>query len=106
MMITPGTATTIDIWFPRYSSQYTGFGEKVVLLACYKVDQGGPVIIVNFTKAKHLHGQRYAIYRHQAQQWPVDTNGKIACYSVPMSAFEEWNSPQEVKEIALSVFKD
>lgn len=98
--------TKLNIWAPRYSSAYTETEERVALLAKYKVDAGSPVIIVNFTKAKHLEGQRYCIKKTDAQQYPIDTNGKIECYAVPMSAFDSWETAQEVADIAYGVFDD
>jgi hypothetical protein len=100
------TCTRLDVWWPRYSDQYGDTGEKVALLACYKVDAGSPVIIVDFTKAKHLKGQRYAIKRSDVVSYPLDSNGKIPCYAVPMSAFDTWETAAEVRDVALSAFDD
>jgi hypothetical protein len=102
----PEKLTTLDIWFPRYSDQYKKTGEKVALLSCYKVDQASPVILVTFTKAQHLIGQRFAIKRNDAQRHPVDSNGAIACYTVPLSDFTHWDTSAEVRDIALGLFED
>lgn len=102
----PDLITHIQIWFPKYSSQYGDTGEKVALLAKYKVDQASPVFIVEFTKAKHLAGQRFAISREKAQSFPLGTNSKIDCYEVPLSAFHTWNTPSEVNDIAMEAFDD
>lgn len=102
----PHQCTTLGVWFPRYSDQYTATQEKVALLARYKVDQGSPILLVDFTKAKHLAGQRYAIYKAKAQTFPVDSNGKIDCYAVPMSALEDWQTEAEVLDIALDAFPE
>ena len=101
----PWTLTKLQIWFPKYSSAYTT-GERVALLAVYKVEQASPVIIVEFTKADHLKGQRFCIKREDAMKCPVDSNGKIACYAVPMSKLERWESAQEVAQIAEGLFSD
>ena len=102
----PHLLTKLDIWQPRYSSAYTDTNERVALLAQYKVQQASPVILINFTKAKHLMGQRFCITREAAMRYPVDSNGKIGCYAVPMSAFEQWETAAEVAQIAASVFND
>lgn len=89
--------TKLDIWYPKYSAQYTDTQDRVVLLSKYKVDHGTPIILINFTKAKHLMGQRYCISRGKAQKYPVESNGKIECYSVPMSALDTWEKASEQK---------
>lgn len=100
----PHLCTKLDIWTPRYSDAYTDTAERVALLAQYKVAQSSPVIIVNFTKAKHLAGQRFCITREAAIRYPLDSNGKIPCYAIPMSAFEGWETGAEVNEIAQALF--
>lgn len=92
----PELLTHLDIWAPRYSDQYEG-GERVALLAKYKVDQASPWIIIEFTKAKHLLGQRYCIKRSDVQSCKLDSNTKIPCYSVPMSKLEHWETVNEIK---------
>lgn len=100
----PHLCTKLDIWAPRYSDAYTATDERVALLAQYKVAQSSPVIIVDFTKAKHLKGQRFCITREAVQRYPLDSNGKIPCYAVPMSAFEGWETSAEVTAIAEALF--
>lgn len=90
--------TTLEIWMPRYSDAYKATGERVALLADYKLQQASPVVLVEFTKAKHLLGQRFCIRRDEAMRYPLDTNGKIPCRAVPMSAFEHWDSVAEVMQ--------
>lgn len=96
----PSMLTKLEVWFPKYSTQYTDKQERVVLLAKYKVDSGSPWIIIEFTKAKHLLGQRYCIKRSDAQEFPTVMNGTkktaIPCYEVPMSKLENWASVDEV----------
>lgn len=94
---TPHLCTKLPILAPRYK-------DSVALLAKYKVDQSTPIVIVEFTKAKHLLGQRYAIQKNKAIRYPVDSNGKIPCYAVPMSALGSWESSTEVAETAKNVF--
>lgn len=97
-VISKKQTTVLEVWFPRYSSAYTEVNERVALLAKYKVDQATPILIVEFTKAKHLLGQRYAIKRYDAMKYPIDSNGRIECYAVPMSAFEPYSVYGEVVE--------
>lgn len=102
----PKQLTSMEIWAPRYSSAYSETKERVALLACYKVDNATPVILVEFTKAKHLAGQRFCIYRHKAIKYPIDSNGKIPCYAVPMSAFEGYDTVDEIKNIVDNIFEE
>lgn len=102
----PKSLTKLEIWMPRYSSAYTATRERVALLAKYKVDNATPILLVEFTKAKHLIGQRFAIKRTDAQSYPVDSNGKIDCYAVPMSAFSNWETYDELYQIANNLFGD
>lgn len=92
--------STMVIWFPRYSDAYKESQERVALLAKYKVDSSQPHIIVEFSKAKHLIGQRYHIKRSEAMTYPLDNNGKIPCYAVPMSAFDYYEWASEVRDAA------
>lgn len=93
----PSLLTHLDIWAPRYSDQYAE-GERVALLAKYKVDNASPWIIIEFTKAKHLIGQRYCISRKDSQACKLDNNSKIPCYAVPMSKLENWDTVAEVNK--------
>lgn len=102
----PHLVTKLEIWTPRYSDAHKDSGERVALLAQYKVQHATPIFIVIFTKAKHLEGQRFAISRAKAASYPIDSNGKIPCYAVPLSAFEPWETGAEVAEIAESLFSE
>lgn len=99
----PHLLTRLEIWFPRYKDKWNT-DESVVLLAKYKVDQASPWILIEFTKAKHLKGQRYCISRATAQTCPLDSNTKIPCYAVPMSRLERWDTVEEVKATAEELF--
>lgn len=101
----PHLLTKIKIWFPKYSSAYTDIQERVALLAKYKVEHATPYVLVEFTDAKHLMGQRFGILRETIVGCPVVTNGKIECYEVPMSYFENWQTASEVREIAEALFE-
>jgi hypothetical protein len=100
----PHLCTKLEIWAPRYSSAYTDTNERVVLLAQYKMYHASPVVIVKFTRAKHLDGQRFCVKKEDVLRCPLDTNGKIACYAVPMSMFESWESAAEVHDLAMAAF--
>ena len=100
----PHLTTKIPIWSPRYKDKYGDLDEPVVLIAKYKVHHATSVMIIEFTKAKHLIGQRFAISRDKAQRYPIDSNGKIPCYAVPLSALEPYDTAQEILEIANEVF--
>ena len=102
----PHLLTKLEIWQPRYSDKYTDKNERVALIAKYKVEHATGVVLVEFTKAKHLEGQRFAIKRDDIMRCTLDSNGKVPCYAVPMSLFSNWQTTQEVVEIANNVFED
>ena len=102
----PHTCTKLEVWTPRYHDKKDGEGEWIALVAKYKVDQASPIIIVDFTKAKHLKGQRYAIRKDKAQSYPIETNTKIECYAIPLSAFDTWETAAEVRDLAFDAFPD
>lgn len=102
----PHTCTKLVIWQPKYSAAYGVAGERVALLAAYKVRHATSTIIIEFTKAKHLEGQRFAIKREDAMRFPIDSNGKIDCYAVPMSALVIWESGAEVLAIVNEIFRE
>ena len=66
----------IEIWQPRYK-------DNRVLIAAHKVEDGVNEII--FTKAKHLEGVVFTIEGDEIRSCPLESNGKIDCYSVPLS---------------------
>lgn len=69
----------IDIWTPRYH-------DNVVLIATYRVKSGENQI--QFTKANHLKGMIFKAMGEDIRKCPIDTNGRIECYAVPMSMLE------------------
>ena len=69
-----------------------------------KVDHATGVIRIVFTKAKHLEGQKFAIYRKDAMKYPVGTNGKAPMYEVPFSALSTWESTGSIKETVERLF--
>ena len=69
----------IKIWEPRYH-------DRVVLIAKHKVRNGTNTII--FTKCKSLKGKTFTMTGEYIRSCPLDSNGKIPCYAVPLREFE------------------
>lgn len=69
---------TIEIWQPRYK-------DGIVLVAKYKVGVNNRII---FTKAKHLEGKVYKMAGAKLEKYPIETNGRIPCYAVPLEDFD------------------
>lgn len=97
----PHLCTKIPIWYPKYNTDH---GDYEVWISVAKVNYASPVIIIEFTKAKHLQGQRFCVKRQDVERSPRGTNGKIPVYCVPWNRLEYWETPAEVKAIADSVF--
>lgn len=102
----PSKLTTLDIWAVRYKEQSKGTGEWEVLINDYHVDNAhaSPVVIVTFSKAKHLQGQRYCIKRSDITSSPTEMHKSkqgrpIRRYVVPFSKLEGYDTAQEVKDI-------
>ena len=66
-------ANKIEIWQPWWK-------DRVVLIAKHKVGLHNDIV---FTKAKSLPNHYY-LSGEDIRQSPTDTNGKLACYAVPM----------------------
>lgn len=98
----PEMCTKLEIWAPKYHAD-NGWE---VWLHKVKTDHATGTIIIDFTKAKHLAGQRHAILKSEAQKYPVGSNGKAPMYRVPYSALESWSSAREVAETAKSIFSN
>jgi len=64
---------TIPIWEPRWH-------DRVVLVARYKVKEDNEIL---FTRGA-LNGNRYPIKGSDIRKYPLESNGKIACYAVPL----------------------
>ena len=69
----------IEIWWPRYKDDVALVGKKWVR----------DYNIIYFSKAKHLKGMRFAMSREEITSYPLDNNGKIECYAVPMDDLME-----------------
>ena len=65
----------IEIWQPRWH-------DRKVLIAKYKVSSGKNSI--RFTKAKSLLGKTFDLNGDIISQYPLETNGTIPCYAVPL----------------------
>lgn len=65
----------IDIWQPRWK-------DRKVLIAKYKV---GTHNVVTFSKTKSMPGEYY-ISGNDVNKYPIDNNGKLDCYAVPMDS--------------------
>lgn len=100
----PHLLTHLPIWWPKYSTQYGEVGERVALMHKEKVDHGTGWLIIEFTKAKHLAGQRYCINKKEAQTYPVTNNGSALMYEVPMSKLEAWDTNEELLETVDKLF--
>lgn len=67
----------LSIWQPRWK-------DRRVLLAKFKVGTHNKVV---FTKAPSLPGEYY-ISGEKVRTFPLETNGKISCYAVPLDELE------------------
>jgi len=97
------------VWAPKYNdgSLTKKYDELVALVHKKRVDFGTGIQIIEFPKAKHLQGMRFAIYKTKAQQCAVGGNGSTSpMYEIPISAFEYWETYQEAAEIAHSLAFD
>ena len=65
----------IDIWQPRWH-------DRRVLIAKYKVVKSDNLI--RFTKAPTLSGKVFCLPYEEIVCHPIETNGSIDCYSVPL----------------------
>jgi len=78
MILSRTTACNVlDIWAPRWK-------DRTVMLAKYKI---GTHNVVKFSKAKNLTGEYY-ISGEKVRKFPVEDNGKLACYCVPIDELE------------------
>lgn len=69
----------IEIWQPRYR-------DNMVLIATYKVHNGLNRIV--FTRDKTKEGKVYGVSGDDIRSCPIESNGKIDCYAVPLSLLE------------------
>lgn len=95
--------TVLPIWSPKYHSDS---GEWEVWPLVRKVRYASPIIIIDFTKAAHLKGQRFCVKKEVVENSPRGTNGKAQIYRVPFSKLEPWSTNEEVSEIAEGIFDE
>ena len=70
----------IKIWAPRWH-------DRVVLIGKHRVRSG--VNKIMFTKVKSLKGKIFAMTGESIRSYPVESNGKIACYAVDLDVLLE-----------------
>lgn len=104
----PHLCTKLPIWAPKYSEKYAKYGEEVVLVHRTKVAYASPVIIIEFTKAKHLLGQRFCIRKDVVMRCDIGSNGAAVdnMYIVPFSKLDTWQTGAEVHALVMGVFDD
>lgn len=72
------TRQLFTIWQPRWK-------DRKVLLASYKVGTHNEIL---FTKAPSLGEEPYYVSGKVVREYPLETNGKISCYAVPIDKLE------------------
>lgn len=97
----PSLCTKVEIWHPKYNTDH---GEYEVWISKRKVSYATPIIIVEFTKAKHLLGQRFCVRRDVVERCLVGTNGKIPVYRVPMDRLVAWDTVDEIQRQVDTLF--
>lgn len=70
-------AQVIDVWQPRWR-------DKVVLIASWKV---GTHNEITFSRTKSMP-ETYYLSGETIRACPMDTNGSVGCYAVPMDKLE------------------
>lgn len=73
----------IDIWQPRWK-------DRKVLIAKWKVGQHNKI---TFSKTKSMPGEYY-LPGETVRKCPLESNGKIQCYAVPMDELEPFERSQ------------
>lgn len=98
----PHLCTHIPIFYPKYNTD----GEDwEVWISVKKVTYASPVILVIFTRAKHLAGQRFAVRKDVVMKCEKGTNGKIPVYMVEFSKLEAYETAQEVRDLAEGLYE-
>lgn len=67
----------IDIWQPRWK-------DRRILIAKFRVGTHNEIV---FTKTKSMPGSYY-LSGETIKKYPLENNGKIACYAVQMDELE------------------
>jgi hypothetical protein len=81
----------IEIWSPRYKDDVCLIGQKHIITG----DN-----YIWFSKAKHLIGKMYKIHSNEIVKYPLQQNGRMPVYQVPMNKLElvQNNSGQTTSE--------
>lgn len=74
----------LDIWQPRWH-------DRTVLLARFKIGKDN---YITFSKTKSLPGTYY-ISGDKVRTYPLGSNGKTACYVVPLDELELYEGATE-----------
>lgn len=90
--------TKLEIWYPKYGDTD---GWEVWISQSPPLQRDNPI---EFTKAKHLKGQRFYVRRDDVVRSPLGSNGQIAVYRVPFAMLESWETQQEAYDLAMAVF--
>lgn len=69
-----------DIWQPRWH-------DRKVLIAKHRVAVNAITHVIMFSKSPTLKDE-YHILTSQLVKYPVETNGTVQCYAVPLNDFE------------------
>lgn len=69
-------ATWIEIWEPRYH-------DRTVLVATHKINERNKIRIL-----KGAYKGDYFISGIAAKSYPIQSNGRINCYAIPLSQLE------------------
>lgn len=73
--------TLIEIAEPRYH-------DMVALVGAFKVKDPNELYTVTFTKGFYK-GRKYQMRGKKIIEYPLQTNGTIDCYAVPLAKFRE-----------------
>ena len=78
-----------DIWSPRWH-------DRRVLLAAHRVGTHNKIV---FTKAPSMGDEPYYISGKEVKKYPKETNGRIDCYAVPVSAIQPLELTNDYQEV-------
>ena len=76
----------IKIWAPRWH-------DRKVLISRYKVKEG--INEIQFTKTKLFEGEIFRLTDKQIKKYPLESNGTIKCYAVPLDVVTERGNEYE-----------
>jgi hypothetical protein len=76
----------LEIWAPRWK-------DRKVLIAKYKVQENNQIV---FTKTNTLKDKEYFMKGAKIAKYPIEDNGKIACYVVPLDDLETLHNGRSI----------